>query len=327
MLTARRIHIARNRIRGRLQRTPLLRSPALSARVPGEVFLKLESMQETGSFKVRGALSPMAVLSPEERRRGVITVSTGNHGRAVAFAARFLGIPAVICLSQRVPAVKRRAIADLGAEIRIAGDTQDEAEAAVRRIAEAEGLVMIHPFDDPDVIAGQGTVGLELLETLPDIDTVVVPLSGGGLAGGIALALKSADPAVRVIGVSMQRGAAMYESLAAGRPVEVEEYETLADCLSGGIGSRNRHTFDLCRRLLDAVELVSEEEIAEALRFLFREERLVAEGGAAVGLAALLAGKVSPAATDRTVVVISGRNIDPDRLLSVVGDPARRRSP
>ncbi len=319
MPTAREIFEARRRIRGIVRETPLLHSPALSARVPGEVFLKLESLQDTGSFKLRGAANRMAVLGEEERRRGVITVSTGNHGRAVAFAARRMGIPAVVCLTDRVPAVKREAIAALGAEIRIAGATQDEAEAAALRIAEAEGPTMIHPFDDPWVIAGQGTVGLELLERLPELDTVVVPLSGGGLAGGIALALKSADPCLRVIGVSMERGAAMYESMRAGRPVEVEEYETLADCLSGGIGPDNRHTLDLCQRLLDAVHLVREEEIAEAMRFLFREERLVAEGGAAVGVAALLSGKASPAATDRTVVVVSGRNIDPDRLLSVVG--------
>ncbi len=318
-LTARRIHEARRRIRGIAQRTPLLHSPALSAALPGEVFLKLESVQETGSFKLRGAVNRMAVLAPEERRRGVITVSTGNHGRAVAYAAHRMGIPAVVCLTDRVPEVKRRAIAALGAEIRIAGATQDEAEAAAHRIAEAEGRTMIHPFDDPLVIAGQGTVGLELLEDLPALDTVVVPLSGGGLAGGIALALESADPGIRVVGVSMERGAAMYESIRAGSPVEVEEYETLADCLSGGIGADNRYTLDLCRRLLDAVHLVSEAEIAEALRFLFREERLVAEGGAAVGVAALLSGKICPSPTDRTVVVISGRNIDPDRLLSVVG--------
>ncbi len=318
MIAARRVFEARSRIRGIARETPLLRSPALAARVPGEVFLKLESLQETGSFKLRGAVNRMAVLAPEERRRGVITVSTGNHGRAVAFAARRMGIPAIVCLTERVPAVKREAIAALGAEIRIAGTTQDEAEAAALRIAEAEGPTMIHPFDDPFVIAGQGTVGLELLDRLPELDTVVVPLSGGGLAGGIALALKSADPALRVIGVSMARGAAMYESMRAGSPVEVEEYETLADCLSGGIGADNRYTLDLCRRFLDAVHLVSEEEIAEALRFLFREERLVAEGGAAVGVAALLSGKVCPAATDRTVVVVSGRNIDPDRLLSIL---------
>ncbi len=319
MLAARQIFEARQRIRDIVRETPLLRAASFSGRVPGEVFLKLESVQETGSFKLRGAAARMAALSEEERRRGVITVSTGNHGRAVAFAAHRMGIPAVVCLTDRVPAVKREAIAALGAEIRIAGATQDEAEAAALRIAEAEGLTLIHPFDDPWVIAGQGTVGLELLERLPELDTVVVPLSGGGLAGGIALALKSADPALRVIGVSMERGAAMYESIRAGRPVEVEEYETLADCLSGGIGPDNRYTLDLCQRFLDAVHLVREEEIAEAMRFLFREERLVAEGGAAVGVAALLSGKVSPAATDRTVVVLSGRNIDPDRLLSVVG--------
>ena len=313
------LYAARQRIAGRVRRTALQPSPSLSALAGGEVRLKLECLQETGSFKLRGATSKLAALSAEERDQGVIAVSTGNHGRAVAFAAKRLGVRAVVCLSKLVPANKVRAIRDLGAEVVIEGNSQDEAEVVAGRLIEKERLVYVHPFDDPAVLTGQGTIGLELVEDWPLLDTCLVCLSGGGLMAGIALALKSVNPSVQMIGVSMERGAAMHESLLAGRPVEVEEVESLADSLGGGIGLHNRWTFELCRELVDQTILVSEAEIAAGMRHLFIEERLVTEGGAAVGVAALLAGKIALEGR-RSAILVSGQNVDMARFLAVVDD-------
>jgi len=312
------IYAARQRLAGLVRRPPLQPSPMLSALAGGEVRLKLECLQETGSFKLRGATSKLASLDAEARARGVIAVSTGNHGRAVAFAASRLGVRAVICLSELVPANKVEAIRALGAEVVITGKSQDEAERHAERLIETEGLVYVHPFDDPAVLTGQGTIGLELIEDWPEVDTCLVPLSGGGLIAGIALALKTVRPGVRMIGISMVEGAAMHESLEAGRPIEVEERPSLADSLGGGIGLHNRLTFALCRELVDETLLLSEAEIAAGMRHLFMAERLVAEGGAAVGVAALLAGKVDLGGR-RTAILVSGQNVDMTRFLDVVG--------
>ena len=264
-LTVESIHAARRFVAARVRRTPLAHSTALSARIGAQASLKLETLQETGSFKLRGAINRLAVLGTAERARGVVAVSTGNHGRAVAHAARQLGIPAVVFLSSLTPENKVVAIRELGAEVRIVGHSQDEAEVAARELAAGSGMTMVHPFDDPLVIGGQGTIGLELIEDAPDVDTVVVPLSGGGLIGGIALALTASDRPVRVVGVSMERGPAMHASQKAGRPVEVEEMPSLADSLGGGIGLDNQYTFALVRDLVDEIVLVDENEIADAL--------------------------------------------------------------
>ena len=247
----------------------------------------------------------------------MVTVSTGNHGRAVALAARRTGTKAVVCLSELVPANKRAAIERLGAELRVIGRSQDEAEVEAERLARDEGLVPVHPFDDPWIIAGQGTIGLELLEDLGSVDTVIAGLSGGGLLGGTAIALKAANPAVRVIGVSMERGPAMIESIRAGRPVPVTEEPSLADSLGGGIGLGNRHTFELVRRCVDDYVLVSEQEIAAGMMYLFRNERLIAEGGASVGVAAMLAGRTHKL-HGNVACIISGNNVDMDVYLRVI---------
>lgn len=306
-VTLDEIATARKRIADRIEHTATVPSPSLSELCGVPVHLKLEHRQTTGSFKLRGASNAVALLSDEARRRGVITVSTGNHGRAVAFAARREGIPATVCMSRLVPDNKVAEIGWLGAEIRIVGDSQDEAQAEAERFA-AAGMAMVLPFDDPAVIAGQGTLGLEILEAVPDLATVVVPVSGGGLAAGVAAAVKASRPDAAVVGVSMARGAAMRESLDAGRPVLVEELPTLADSLGGGIGLDNRLTFAMCRDLLDDVVLLSEEEIAAGLLHAYAREREVVEGAGAVGIAALLAGRVEPKGP--TVVIVSGRNID-----------------
>jgi threonine dehydratase len=316
-LTQAAIYRARQAIAPWVRRTPLVRSEALSARTGCTVHLKLETLQETGAFKLRGAFNRLLHLSEAERERGVIAVSTGNHARAVAHAAGALGVPAVVCMSSLVPDNKVAAVRATGAEVRIAGRDQDEAEQVARQLAEARGLVFVSPFDDPHVIAGQGTIGLELLEDLPALDSVLVPLSGGGLIGGIALALKSADRSIRVIGVSMERGPAMVRSLEAGRPVAVEEEPSLADSLGGGIGLDNRYTFALVRDLVDETVLVSEAEIAAAMAHCYWQEQQIVEGAAAVGVAALPAGKIKAPGAN-LVVLLSGRNVDMRRFSEIV---------
>jgi threonine dehydratase len=289
----------------------------LSALSGRDVRLKLETTQPIGAFKIRGAANALANLPDAQRARGVVCASTGNHGRAVAAAAARLGIAATVCLSRLVPDNKIAAIRALGADVRIVGDSQDDAQREVDRLVAEEGRTDIPPFDHPDVIAGQGTIGIELLEDFPDVDTVVVPLSGGGLIAGIACAIKAAAPGVRVIGVSQERGAAMQASLATGRPVEVVEEPTLADSLGGGIGLQNRFTFEMVRALVDDVVLVSEADIAAAMRRLFLEEGWVAEGAGAIGVA-LLAEPHLVRLGQRVAIVVSGRNIDMDRFLAIV---------
>lgn len=300
---------AQNRIAGRVIETPMMRDGVLEERLGEPVYLKLEHRQTTGAFKLRGATNAVLSLLPEARARGVVTASTGNHGRALAHAARAEGVRAVVCLSRLVPQNKVAAVRALGAEVRIVGQSQDEAMAEVARAVREEGLNEVPPFDDACVIAGQGTLGLEILKQVPDAATLLVPLSGGGLAAGVALAAKALRPAVRVIGLSMTRGAAMAASLAAGRPVEVEELPTLADSLGGGIGLENRFTYRMCRDLLDDVVVLSEAEIAAGIRHSHAVTGDAIEGAAAVGVAALLAGKVS--AQGPVVAVLSGCNIDP----------------
>jgi threonine dehydratase len=310
------IYRARARIAPLVVRTPLLRSAPLSARAGAAVYMKLENVQQTGSFKARGAANKILGLSDSERAAGLITVSSGNHGRAVSYVAGTLGTPATVCLADNVPANKVEGIRRYGAEVVVGGKSYDEAvEFAVRMQAE-RGLTFVHPFDDPLVIAGQGTIGLEILEDRPDVETVVVPLSGGGLIAGIALALKSANPAIRVVGVSMERAPVMHASLQAGQIVDLPEEPTLADALVGGLGPVNEYTFALCRALLDETVLVSEEEIGRAMAFMLEAHHLVVEGGGAVGIAALLSGRLDLG--KRAAVVVTGGNVDIPLLVDVV---------
>jgi threonine dehydratase len=305
---------ARQVLRGVADGTPLVPSPYMSARIGHDFLLKLENMQPIGAFKLRGALN--AVHGVPAGTSGVTCCSTGNHGRGVAFAARKRGLRAVICMSGLVPRVKVEGILALGAEVHISGRSQDEALAESRRLVAEEGLVEISPFDDPLVIAGQGTIGLEMLLARPDLGHLVIPLSGGGLAAGIAVAARAIRPSIRLTGITMDRGAAMHLSLAAGRPVAVEEVASLADSLGGGIGMENRLSFPLCRDLLDDTVLVTEEEIYHAMQVLYHEDRIVAEGACVVGLAACLSGKVTPRGP--TATVITGRNLDMEMFTRVV---------
>ncbi len=297
---------ARRVIRGVADATPFVPSPFMTKAAGQDFLLKLENMQPVGAFKLRGAVN--AVMTLPDTVGGVTCCSTGNHGRGVAYAAGQRGMKAVICMSRLVPQAKVDGIRALGADVRIVGTSQDEAMHESQRLCDAEGLVEISPFDDPKVIAGQGTIGVEMLEARPDLTTLLVPLSGGGLAAGVAVAAKAINPAIRVIGITMDRGAAMHASLVAGKPVEVPEVASLADSLGGGIGLENRLSFPLCRDHLDATVLVTEEEIRHAMQVLYFEDRIVAEGASVVGLAAILSGKVrvdGPAGT-----IVTGRNLD-----------------
>jgi threonine dehydratase len=296
---------AQRRIAGQVAVTPVAASDPLSRLAGTEVVLKCEYRQHTGAFKLRGALNAVARLGAVA---GVTTASTGNHGRALAHAARARGLRAVICVSRLVPGNKLAAIRDLGAEARVIGASQDEAFVEAQRLQAEEGFALIPPFDHPDVIAGQGTLGLEILEQVPEAGAIAVPLSGGGLLAGVAAAAKARRPDIRIIGISMERGAAMAASLRAGAPVEVEELPTLADSLGGGIGLANRLTFPMVRDLMDELILLTEDEIAAGLRHLAAEGHVV-EGAAAVGAGAILAGKLR--AERPLVLILSGGNIDP----------------
>lgn len=315
------IYVARRRIAPVVRRIPLLSSPWLTEHTGVPVYLKLETLQETGTFKIRGAANKLLSLTASERTRGVITFSAGNHGRAVAYMARQLGIRAIICLSKRVPEYRVDAIKRLGAEPEVFGKSQDEAMYHALQLQKEQGLTWINALDDPFIIAGHGTIGLELLEDLPEVDTVIVPLSGGGLIAGIALALKSASSGIRVIGVSPECAPAMYYSLKAGHPVEIEEQDTLADALLGGIGLDNQYTFRMVKEYVDNVILLSEEEIAEGMAFALDKHQLVVEGAGAVGIAALLTRKVKELGR-KVVVVVSGGNVSLPLLLKI----ARRHS-
>jgi len=299
---------ARQKICPSIRQTPLIASPELSRIAGGEIHLKLEHLQITGSFKVRGATNAVLSLSEEQRNNGVVGVSTGNHGRGLAHAAHEAGIKCIICMSELVPGNKIDGIKALGAEVRIVGQSQDDAQLEVDRLVTEEGMVMLPPFDHADIIAGQGTLGLDIIDELPAVETVLLPLSGGGLLSGAALAMKARKPKLRIIGVSMARGAAMIESQRAGKPVIVNELPTLADSLGGGIGMDNRYTFEMVRALVDDLIVVDEVEIATAIRHAYWQEKQIIEGSGSVGIAALLAGKIKQPGI--CVAVISGGNID-----------------
>ena len=307
-VSLRDLYEARQVISRWVERTHLRRSDSLSACCASNVYLKLETAQSIGAFKIRGATNRLLHMPKPERALGVVTVSTGNHGRAVAQAAARAGVKAVVCMSELVAQNKIDAIKDLGAEIRIAGKSQDEAEVEAKRLVQDQGMTLIHPFDDPLVVAGQGTIGIEILEDLPRVDTFLVGLSGGVLLSGIAIALKAAWPNTQVVGISMEKGPAMAMSLQAGHPVLVEEESTLADSLGCGIGLDNRYTFELVRELMDDVVLLKESQIADGMRHLYYQEGIVAEGAGAVGVGALLHGLVSDLG-ENVVTVVSGCNV------------------
>jgi threonine dehydratase len=323
MFGLRDILVARRNLGNILRKTPLQHSFLLSQRVGSEVYLKLENLQRTGAFKVRGAINKIASLSPEERATGVVAASSGNFALGVAYAARVLGgVPVSLFMPVNTPTSKVDKLGEFEVDVFLAGETYEEAHDASIEFQREHGLTYAHTYDDPLVVAGQGTVGLEIMQELPDAEALLVPIGGGGLIAGISVVAKAVNSEIKIIGVQPEASPAAYLSLKAGRCYErYEASPTIAEGLAGGFGVV---PFQIARDLIDEVVLVNEEEIREAIFALLEAEQLVVEGSGAVGVAALLFDKVDLRG-GKVVAVISGGNIDVDLLFEVLGECRQRR--
>ncbi|MFQ5671047.1 MAG: threonine/serine dehydratase [Acidobacteriota bacterium] len=311
------IRRARQQIASRVHHTPVLSATGLGARIGCRLHLKAELLQRTGAFKIRGALNRLALLTDQERTHGVCTVSAGNHAQGVALAARIHEIPCVVVMPSGAVRSKVEATRGYGAEVILHGDLT-QVFARVRQVEQERGMVFIHPFDHPGIIAGQGTVGLELMEDLPDLDVVVVPIGGGGLASGIGVAVKSISPATRVVGVEPFGADSMWRSLQSGHPEKLDTIQTIADGLSAPFAGEL--TLAHVRRYLDDVVRVTDEEIVAAMRLLLERCKLLAEPAGAAGTAALLSGRIPGlTGTTRVAAILSGGNIDLDQLSTLLG--------
>lgn len=316
MISLQDIKDARETIGKLVKKTPLIHSKFLSNFCSGEVYLKLENLQVTNSFKIRGALNRMLRLNAEERKCGVITASAGNHAQAVAIGAEMLNLPAKIIVPKSTPKIKINKIKKHNIELILYGDIYDEAEQKAIELAKEEGLTYISPYNDKFVIAGQGTIGLEILEDLPSADTVIVPVGGGGLISGISIAVKSIKPSTLVIGVQSEASPVMYASLKAGRIVDVEMRESIADGLFGGI-EKGSITFEIVQKYVDWLLLVKEETIRKAIYLLWNKEKQVVEGSGATAIASIIENK--SLFTGKTVVaVITGGNIDEKLFINIL---------
>ncbi|HVW78328.1 MAG TPA: threonine ammonia-lyase [Alloacidobacterium sp.] len=309
------IQAARQRTRDFIYFSPAQHSAALSEMTGQKVFLKLDNLQRTGAFKERGALNKILTLSDQEKQRGVIAASAGNHAQGVAFHATQRGIKARIVMPLMTPLVKVSSTEAFGAEVVLHGANYDEACAEALRIGEAEGMTFLHPFDDLDVIAGQGTIGLELLEQVANLEAVVVPIGGGGLLSGIACAIKETNPKIRVVGVQTEKLPSMLRASEAGKTITIPAEATIADGIA--VRRAGELTFPLVQRYVDEIVTVDEEEIAKAILVLLEREKTLAEGAGAVGLAALLQHKTSLDG-QRTAVVVGGGNIDVSLLAKII---------
>ncbi len=316
-VTLEQIQQARSRLDRRVYVTPCPSTDHFVSEVGcRNLYMKLENLQRTGSFKERGALNRMLVLTEEERRRGVIAASAGNHAQGVAFHAGRLGVDSLIVMPLRTPLIKASSTRSFGAKVVLHGDNFDEAYAEAKRLQAEQNRVFIHPFNDPYVIAGQGTIGLELFDQVPELELVLLPIGGGGLAAGIACALKALKPEIRVVGVQAEKVSSMKASVEAGRVLEVPPGSTLADGVA--VRKPGSETFGLVQRYVDAIVTVDEAEIANAILRLLEQDKTVVEGAGALPLAALLNGKV-PEARDRNVaLVLSGGNIDVNLLSRII---------
>lgn len=311
-VTLESIRLAERALSPVVHRTRLAHSATFSTMIGAQVYLKLENEQKTGSFKVRGAFYCIANLDGARRAAGVIAASAGNHAQGVAFAAQAFGIPATVVMPKTAPLAKQHATAGYGARVVLHGQTFDEAYRAARGLQSEQGLTFVHPFDDQDVISGQGTIGTEIVEALPDVDTVLVPVGGGGLAAGLAVALRSVSPRTRVIGVQAAAAPAMAASWRSGRLQERDAAPTLADGLA--VRAPGEIAFPYLRRYLDDLVTVDEPAIASAIVLLLERAKMLVEGAGAVGLAALLSGVVKVEG-QKVVVLVSGGNIDVARVL------------
>lgn len=307
---------AARRLEGVAHRTPVLTSRTLDRRVGAEVLLKAEALQRGGSFKFRGAYNKIAALPAEDRGRGVLAFSSGNHAQAVALAASLLGVAATIVMPRDAPAVKLAATEGYGGEVVTYDRYGEDREEIALRLAAERGLTLVPPFDDPLVIAGQGTAALELVEDVGGADVLLVPVSGGGLIAGCATAVKALCPGARVIGVEPEAGDDYRRSLEAGDRISIEVPNTIADALQ--VTTPGEVTFEINRRLLEGIVTVSDDELVEAMRFSFERLKLVLEPGGAAGLAALLANKVELAEARRVGVVLSGGNVDLPRFAELL---------
>ena len=312
----REVRAAAERIAGRVRRTPVERSPALTTGGGGTVWLKLENLQLTGSFKLRGASNKILSLDETDRRRGVVVASSGNHGAAVACAAAAAGCSALVFVPEGVADTKLAAIRSWGAEVRAQAGDPVLAELAARRHADAAGMTYISPYNDPEVIAGQGTLGAELAEQLPRLDAVFLAMGGGGLAAGAGGCLKAVWPELRVVACSPERSPVMHASLAAGRIVEIESLPTLSDGTAGGV-EPGAVTFELCREIVDESVLVGEDAIRDAVRLIIDRHHTLIEGAAGVAVAGYLATRERFAGQD-VAIVLCGANIDPAVLRGIL---------
>ncbi|MDX6470404.1 MAG: threonine dehydratase [Gaiellaceae bacterium] len=315
MLTIDNVERAARTIAGRVHRTPLLRSETLSEQLGVDAHFKAELFQRTGSFKVRGALNKVSQLSDDEKRRGIISISAGNHAQAVAWAAREADVDALIVMWQGADALKVEATRGYGAAIDQQADGPAVAFDRLHELMEETGRVLVHPFDDPEVIAGQGTVALEILEDGPVPDVVIVPVGGGGLVSGIAVALKARRPDVRVIAVEPELSTALHDGLAAGHSVPVTP-RSAADALSAPFAGET--CIEVCRALGVESVLVTDDELSEAFRWLYARMKLACELGAAAPTAALLAGKIGLEPGQTVVAVVSGGNVAPEQAAAIL---------
>ena len=307
--------VARAAIGERLHRTPVFSSAALSAAAGANVVLKAELFQRTGSFKVRGALAKLGALSHEEKARGVIGISAGNHAQAVAYAAALEGVDCLLVMSSGASTQKIAATRGYGAEVDLEAAGPAEAFERLALLLEQTGRTLVHPFDDPVIVAGQGTLALEVLEDVPEADVVVVPVGGGGLLAGVATVVKALRPQARVVGVEPERSAALHEALRAGHPVPVAP-ESIADGL--GAPFAGELPLAVCRERVDELVLVTEAELVAAMRFLYGRAKLACEAAGAASTAALLGGKVALEAGETAVVVVSGGNISPETASGIL---------
>jgi threonine dehydratase len=306
---------ARERLRGAIYYSPCPHSQMLSGLTGQQVYLKLENLQMTGSFKERGALNRIAMLTPEQAARGVIAASAGNHAQGVAYHATARGIRALIVMPLTTPLVKVTATRNFGAEVLLHGANYDEACSEAMRLCEQQGLTFIHPFDDAAVMAGQGTIGLELLEQIPQLEAVVVPIGGGGLIGGIACAIKESRPDIRVVGVQTSRLPSMLAAVEAHHPVTVDGATTIADGIA--VRTAGDLTLPMVESYVDEIVTVDEDEIASAILVLLEREKTLAEGAGATALAALLQKKTSLQGA-HTAVLVCGGNIDVTLLARII---------
>ena len=309
------IRRAQRGLQGHVHRTPVLGSRTLSDRIGATAFLKVEAFQRTGAFKVRGAINRMHHLSEDERRRGVVTFSAGNHAQAVAYGARLEGIRAVVVMPEHASPAKVHACRDYGADVVLHGDVFGALER-MEELRTEHGYTVVHPFDDPHVIAGQGTVGLELCEDVPDLDLVVVPVGGGGLLSGVATAVRALRPRARVIGVEADGAPALRRALDAGEPVRLERVDTIADGLGAPI--TGFHVLEHVRALVDDVVTISDDSIAAGLRFLLERCKVLVEPAGAAGVGALLAEAVPVPPGAKVGIILSGGNMDLPRLRTLL---------